>query len=100
MDAQTGIVKTTKFLSLALAWTGKGAIVFLLIAVLGYTLGLYGLDVQLRPSTPTVQVHLIVFDSMPRLSWRKLIGLFHSLSPSGPAGHEQACRQNQKQPVG
>ena len=102
MDAQ--INKIAKFSTLAAVWAGKGAIVFILFAILGYTQGWYAVDVQLRSSTPMVQVNLVVFDSMPRLSWRKLVNFggawFHSSSPSAPAGHEQACRQNQKQPVG
>jgi hypothetical protein len=104
MDVQKQVDKITKLAVLAGAWAGKFVIVLILIAVLGYAQGFYGVDVQLRSSTPIVQVHVVLFNGMPRLSWRKLVnftgGLFHASSPSAPASHEQACRQSQKQQVG
>jgi hypothetical protein len=104
MDAQAQVNQITKYSSRIAIWVGKSATVLALVAILGYTQGLYGVDLQLRSNTPMVQVHLIVADSMPRLSWRRLLnlsgGMLHASSPSAPAAHEQACRQSQKQQVG
>lgn len=104
MDAQAQVKQITHYSSSLAIWVGKSAIVLALVAILGYTQGLYGVDVQLRSTTPLVQVHLMMADSMSRLSWRHLLnlsgGMLHSSSPSAPASHEQACRQSQKQQVG
>jgi|GEM_PF-6068825 hypothetical protein len=103
MDSQAQVRQITKYSSVLALWVGKTAIVLALVAILGYTQGLYGVDVQLRSTTPMVQVHLIVSESMPHLSWRRLLnlggGMLHA-SPVAPASHEQVCRQGQKQQIG
>ncbi len=105
MDMQTKINKITKYSTLAVNWAGKTAILFALIAVLGFTQNLYGVDVRLSANTPMVQVQFIVFDSLPRVSWRKLVnftdGLFHSPSShDAHDSHEEACRENPKRQLG
>ena len=99
MDVRTKIGKITKYSVLAAGWVGKAAILFILIAVLAFTQNLYGIDVRLRSTAPMVQVHVVVFDSVPRVSWRKFVNfagnLFHS--DSAP---DQACREARKQQVG
>ncbi len=98
MDMRAKINRITKYSALAVAWIGKTVILFALVAVLGFTQNLYGIDVRLSPKAPMVQIQVIVFDSLPRVSWRKLVnftkGLFHAGS-----SHEQACRESQKQDV-
>jgi hypothetical protein len=99
MDMPTKINKITKFSTLAIAWIGKAAIFFVLVAVLGFTQNLYGVDVRLSTNTPMVQVRVILSDSMPHPSWRKVVNFTHSMFHPA-AAHEQACRENQKQNVG
>ncbi len=99
MDKQAKVGRMAKYSSLTVDWFGRVAIFLVLIAVLGFTQNLYGLDVRLSANAPRVQVRLVVFDSLPRISWRKLVNFAHALWDSS-SSHEEACREGQKRAIG
>ena len=92
----------TRYATLAAVWAGKSAIALILVAVLGFTQGLYRVDVRFNAGTP--QVQLVVLESLPHLYWHKLLhfakGLFGSSQAVMPNSHDQACHQSQKQQIG
>ena len=91
MDVRTQVGKITNFSGAAIGWAGKAAILFILVAVLGFTQNLYGIDVHLSAKAPMVRVEVVVFDSMPRVSWYKFVNFINSLMHSSHS-NDQACR--------
>ena len=92
MNVQTKASRLANYSAVAVGWMGRAAILFLLIAVLGFTQNLYGVDVRVGPNAPVVQVRVVVFNSMQHGTWRRFVNFTRSLFHSSPS-REEACAE-------